>query len=238
MGKRLIQQARGRGGPTYRAPSFRYRGEAKHKTIRDDVVEGVIIDFVKCAGHSVPLAEVKYADGEKALMLAPEGLCVGERVKAGATAEAKVGNTVALVNIPPGTLVNNLESQPGDGGKFCRSSGGFAKVLTERAGVIIVELPSKKTRKFHPQCRATIGVLASGGRTEKPMMKAGRAYHKHRAKNKLYPKVAGIAQNAVDHPFGKSSSHTKGRPLTTPRNAPPGRKVGQLRASRTGRKKK
>ncbi len=238
MGKNLIQQARGKGGPTYRAPSFRYAGEAKHKTLGEETITGTITDFIKSAGHSAPLAEVTYTDGEHVLMLAPEGVRVGEEIKTGREADVKVGNTLTLDHIPVGTLINNLESQPGDGGKFCRSSGTFAKVLESQEGKIIVELPSKKTREFLPTCRATIGVLAGSGRVEKPLMKAGRAHYKARAKNKLYPRVAGIAQNAVDHPYGKKSSHTKGRPFTTPRNAPPGRKVGLIAARRTGRKKR
>ena len=238
MGKNLIQQARGKGGPTYRACSFNYVGEAKHKSISTEAVVGTITDFVKCAGHSAPLADVKYTDGEEVLMLAPEGLRVGEQISTGPAAEVKIGNTTTLANIPVGTLINNLESQPVDGGKFCRSSGTFARVIAVSEGKITVELPSKKTREFLPGCRATIGVLAGAGRTEKPIMKAGRAHHKARAKNKLYPHIAGIAQNAVDHPFGKKSSHTKGRPFTTPRNAPPGRKVGLIAASRTGRRKR
>ncbi len=238
MGKNLIQQARGKGSPTYRSPGFNFVGEAKHKSLGEGQSVGTITDFVKCAGHSAPLAEVNYTDGEKVLMLAPEGLRVGEQISTGTT-EIKIGNTITLSHIPVGTLINNIESQPGDGGKFCRSGGTFARVVAIATdGRITVELPSKKTKDFLPGCRATIGVLAGAGRREKPLMKAGRAHFRARAKNKLYPHIAGIAQNAVDHPFGKKSSHTKGRPFTTPRNAPPGRKVGLIAAKRTGRRKR
>lgn len=236
MGKNIIQQARGKGGPRYRAPSFRYRGEAKHHT-PSPAVMGTITDFVHCAGHSVPLAEVQYEDGEKVLMLAPEGIRVGQQVSTGSE-NVEIGNTLSLSSVPVGTLVNNIESQPGDGGRFCRSGGSFAKVVEVSEKKVVIELPSKKKKTFNPSCRATIGVLSAGGRTEKPLMKAGRAHFKAKAKNKLYPRIAGNAQNAVDHPFGKSSTHTKGRPLTVPKNAPAGRKVGLLRASRTGRKKR
>ena len=139
--------------------------------------------------------------------------------------------------MPEGTMIYNIENQPGDGGKFCRASGTFAKLLVKTDSSVTIELPSKKTKKFSSSCRAAIGVVAGGGRKEKPMLKAGRNYHKYRAKNKLYPKVSGVAQNAVDHPFGGSSSGNIGRPSVAPRNAPPGRKVGKIRPRRTGFKR-
>ncbi|MBU0461746.1 MAG: 50S ribosomal protein L2 [Nanoarchaeota archaeon] len=238
MGKNIIAQARGKGGPTYRAPSFRYRGEAKHPNYAKETIHGKIIDFVHCAGHSAPLAEIQFENGDLNLMIAPEGLKVGDFVDAGTEAEIKEGNTLPLAKIPEGTLVFNIESIPGDGGKFVRSSGTFAKVLSKYGKQITVQLPSKKRRIFSPLCRASIGVVSSGGRTEKPLLKAGNAYHKMKAKNKLWPRTSGAKMNAVDHPFGnkRSSRKSKARPIS--RNAPPGRKVGTVAARRTGRKKK
>ncbi len=238
MGKNLLQQARGHGGPTYRAPSFRYKGIAALKGLASqDEVRGKIIDIVKCPGHSSPLAEVQYTDGETCLILAPEGICVGDEVSCHGT-EVKQGNTLFLKDIPEGTLIYNIEQNPGDGGKFCRASGTAAKLLSKLPNGILVQLPSKKTKTFQHLCRANVGVLAGGGRKEKPFLKAGNKYHYMKARNKKYPHVSGISQNAVDHPFGGKSSKQKGRPLNTPRNAPPGRKVGLLRARRTGRKKR
>jgi len=89
-----------------------------------------------------------------------------------------------------------------------------------------------------PKCRATIGVLAGGGRPEKPLLKAGVSFYKMRAKNKLWPKVCGQSMNAVDHPHGGSRSSMKNYPYAVSRNAPPGAKVGSISARRTGRKKK
>ena len=82
MGKNLIQQARGKGGPTYRAPSFRYEGKAKHVNNLNQL-EGEVIDLITCQGHSAPLAKVKYSSGEVILMIAPEGLRVGQKVFSG-----------------------------------------------------------------------------------------------------------------------------------------------------------
>ena len=103
---------------------------------------------------------------------------------------------------------------------------------------IVVELPSSKRRTFMPDCRAIIGTIAGGGRTEKPFLKAGTRHFKMKAKNKFYPIVSGISMNAVAHPFGGKGSHTKGRPTQASRNAPPGRKVGSIAPRRTGRTKR
>jgi len=238
MGKNLIPQARGKGGPRYRAPSFNYKGTAAHRNMTENAVEGKIVDFVKCPGHTAPLAKVEYADGEKVLMLAAEGLKVGESVSTGKGAELKSGNTMDLTDIPEGTLVYNIESSPGDGGKFCRSSGTFARILTKTAKHIVIELPSKKQKTFQSGCRASIGIIAGGGRTEKPFVKAGTKYHAMKARNKLWPIVCGQSMNAVDHPHGGSKSAKKNYPYTVSRNASPGAKVGAIAARRTGRKKR
>ena len=231
MGKRLIQQRRGRGTHTYRSPSFRFKGKISH--IHEG--EGVVTDLVHCQGHSTPLMEVNYT-GKKNLSFAPEGISVGDKIVVGGN-EVKPGNVVALKDIPEGTLVHNLELNPGDGGKMVRASGTFAKVVAKGENFVRVVLPSKKEKKFLPGCRAAIGILAGAGRKDKPFLKAGIKMKKMRAKNKLYPKVCGISMNAVDHPFGGKCSHIKGRPTLSPRSAPPGRKVGKIAPRRTGRKR-
>lgn len=238
MGKNIIQQARGRGGPTYRAPSFKYKGDIKHYRTDKETLNGKVLDFVKCRGHSAPLALISYEDGEYGLMLAPEGISVGQDIIMGNDADIIAGNTSALKNMPEGTLVHNLESKPGDGGKFCRASGAFAKVVSKTDDGVIVQMPSKKQKKFHNECKATIGVIAGGGRKEKPFLKAGKKFHYMKARNKLYPIVSGSSMNAVDHPFGNARSSRKSKAKPTPRNAPPGRKVGMVAAGRTGRRKK
>jgi large subunit ribosomal protein L2 len=228
MGKRLIQQKRGRGGPTYRAPSFRYKGEVKHNKLNDKTISGEIIDLISCQGHSSPLAQVKYENGEKVLVVAPEGIKVGDRITSGIDVAIKSGNTLPLKSIPEGTAIYNIESNPGDGGKFVRTSGGSAKIVTKMANKIIVKLPSNRQKEFKPNCRACIGTIAGSGRTEKPFVKAGTKYFAKKAKNKLWPIVSGVSMNALDHPFGGSKSATKGRPLQSGRDYSPGRKVGNL----------
>ena len=241
MGKNLIQQRRGKGSGTFKAPSHRYKGKVSHVKLKSDVdvVSGVVKDILHCPGHSSPVAEVAFeGKKEKRLMIAPEGIKVGDVIFAGEGAEIMVGNIVPLKNIPMGTLIYNIESQPGDGGKFVRSSGASAKVVSKVKGKVSVELPSKKQKVFDPDCRACIGVVAGSGRKEKPFYKAGRKYHAKKAKGKFYPITTAQAMNAVDHPFGGSRSSRKGRPTIAPRFAPPGRKVGMIRPRRTGRKKR
>lgn len=238
MGKPLITQKRGKGASTYRVHSFRYKGKSTHRNYDQETIAGKIIDFVHCQGHSAPLAEIKYENGETCLMIAPEGVRVGDEISAGIEATPKNGNCLALERIPEGTLIYNIESVPGDGGKFVRGSGTFARVVTKTPETITVILPSKKQKNFHPRCRAAIGVVAGSGRTEKPFVKAGNKFHAMKAKNKLYPHVSGVSMNAVSHPFGGTSSHHKGRPTVAPRFAPAGRNVGKIKARRTGRRKK
>lgn len=235
MGKNLIQQARGKGSPTYKSPGFRFIGSLEMP--KADVVQGVIKDLIKDPGHSTPIMQVESAE-KTHLLPAPEGVKVGDVLNFGENAPITPGNILCLKDIPEGTLVHNIESRPGDGGKFCRSAGVFAKVVNRLDQGVVLMLPSKQEKTFMHQCRASIGIPAGGGAGEKPMLKAGVAYMKRHAKNKKYPSVSGNSQNAVDHPFGKSRSSKKGRPTIAPKNAPPGKKVGKLHPSHTGRVKR
>lgn len=237
MGKNLIQQRRGKGSSTYRAPSFRYKGKVSHNKLRDGSVKGKVADIIKCRGHSAPLIEVLFENKEKTLMIAPESIKVGDPIVSGPEAKAKTGFILPLKNIPEGTSIFNIESTPGDGGKFVKSSGTFAKVVGKTKAGVSIKLPSNKKKIFNQECRACVGVIAGSGRLEKPFLKAGNKYYAMRAKNKLYPHVCGISMNAVAHPFGGKGSHTKGRPLQASRNAPPGRKVGSISPRRTGHKR-
>jgi len=237
MGKRLIQQARGKGGPTYRAPSFKYKGQVSYSPRTAETISGTVVDLIKCRGHSGPLAKIEYDNGNTCLLVAPENVRIGDNVMAGNDAEVEIGNVLPLQNIPEGALVFNIELKPGDGGKFVRSSGTFARVLSQLKEGVVIQLPSKKKKTFHPECRASLGVIAGGGRKDKPMLKAGKKFFAMKAKNKLWPKVSGNAQNAVDHPFGTSRSQRKSKARPAPHNAPPGRKVGMIRPRHTGRNK-
>ncbi len=241
MGKRIITQRRGRGTKTYTSPSYRFKGKLSHRKYDDKEksgkTQGQIIDLVHCPGHGAPLAVVKYEDKEITLISAPERVKVSDIVISGKEAPVQVGNTLPLGIIPEGTDIYNIEILPGDGGKLVRNAGAAAKIVTHLAGMTTVKLPSRKEKKLNSNCRATIGIIAGGGKTEKPFMKAGKRMHAKRAKNKLYPQTSGVAMNAVDHPFGSGRGRHAGKPKTPPRYAPPGRNVGLIHARRTGRKR-
>ena len=236
MGKNLISQRRGKGSMRYRKFGHNYKGEAKHVAVNKSVMQGTVLELVHCAAHSAPLARVKYEDGSESFMIAPENLVLQQIVSVNTT-EIANGNSLQLQNIPDGTLIYNVEGIPGDGGKFVRSSGVFARVLAHQEEKVIVIMPSKKQKLFDPKCRANIGVVAGGGRTDKPFMTAGRKFHKMKATNKLWPRSSGSKMNAVDHPFGNKRSSRKSKARVAPKNAPVGRKAGMIRARRTGRKK-
>ena len=239
MGKSLIQQKRGKGSPRYRAPSFKYKGKAGFASLGEIKTSTAdVVDIVHSSGHSAPLIELNYNNGEAGLLQAPEGIKVGDKIQIGQDVEPKSGNILQLKYIPEGTSIYNIESNPGDGGKFVRASGAFARIITKMEEGVVVELPSSKRRTFLPECRAAVGIIAGSGRTEKPFLKAGSKFYAMTAKNKMWPKVSGTSMNSVSHPFGGRSSHAKGIPTQSARNSPPGRKVGKIAPKRTGRHKR
>ena len=236
MGRRIRGQRRGRGGPTFRAPSHRYKAELGHRNVEDgDVVSGEVVDIEHDPARSAPVADIQFDDGDRRLVLAPEGITVGDEIQVGVSARIEPGNTLPLAEIPEGVPVCNVEANPGDGGKYARASGVSATLLTHDRDVSVVQLPSGEMKRLDPQCRATIGVVAGGGRTEKPMLKAGTKYHKVSSRGTVWPRVRGVAMNAVDHPFGGGGRQHPGKPKSISRDAPPGRKVGDISSRRTGR---
>ncbi|KAB1198592.1 MULTISPECIES: 50S ribosomal protein L2 [Haloferax] len=235
MGRRIQGQRRGRGSSTFRAPSHRYKAELSHKkSEKKDTITGTVVGIEHDPARSAPIALVEFED-EQRMILAPEGITVGEELQIGVSAEIKPGNTLPLAEIPEGVPVCNVERQPGDGGKFARASGVSAQLLSHDRKVAVVKLPSGEVKRLNPDCRATIGVVAGGGRTEKPFVKAGKKYHKMKARGIKWPRVRGVAMNAVDHPFGGGGRQHPGQPKSVSRDAPPGRKVGDIASKRTGR---
>ena len=232
MGKRLKQQARGKGSLVYRAPSHRYKYTVKYP-VRP--AEGVVRRLINDPAHTAVIAEVAYTTGQKGYLLAPEGLQIDQKASVGGN-DVALGNVLPLGRIPEGTLVYNIEKQPNDGGKLVRSSGTYATVVSHEGEQTVVQLPSKQMKTFLSTARATVGVVSGGGRTEKPLLKSGKKFHALQSKAKSYIRVSGVSMNAVDHPFGGGQHDIKGRPATVSKNAPPGRKVGLIKARRTGRK--
>jgi large subunit ribosomal protein L2 len=238
MGHRITTQARGKGGSTYRAPSHRYKAELKH--IGDDTqkITGTVIGIEHDPARNAPIALVKLENGTKVYMLVTEGLGIGESVLWGSAGEVKNGNTLTLQNIPTGTYICNIEARPNDGGKFVRSSGVQAVVVDKSEDRVGIRMPSGKTKWFNARCRATVGIVAGGGRVEKPFVKAGNKYHKMQNTASNWPRVRGVAMNVIDHPFGGGGHQHTGRPKTVARGTSPGRTVGHVAARRTGKSRK
>lgn len=235
MGKNLIQQRRGKANPRYVSLKFKSVAEARHVPVGLSE-EGVVVDLVTCPNHFAPLAKVEYESGINT-MIAPEGMNVGQKIINHNVESQTVGACLALADISEGSEVFNIESVPGDGGKFVRAPGTTARLQSKDEKYANVIMPSKRIKKFKLACRAALGVVSGGGRTEKPLIKAGTAFYKYRAKHKLWPIVSGSAMNAVDHPLGNKRTQRKSKAKPVPKNAPAGRKVGYLRPRRTGKKK-
>jgi len=231
MGKRIIQQARGHGSLTYqvRKQAYIYRIGYPAGTGK-----AIILKLLNSMAHSSPLAKIKLGKEifyNPAFNLAEEG----QEIEVGGS-EVKDGNILALEKAPIGTRVYNIETRPGDGGKLVRTSGNSAVVSKKLPSQTALMMPSKREILFDNKCRATVGEIAGGGRTEKPLLKAGKVWHMKKARNKLWPRTSAVKMNVVDHPFG-SGRGKRIKAKIAKRNVPPGAKVGHIRPRRTGRKK-
>lgn len=232
MGKRIIVQRRGKGS-VFESPGHKHRGNVEYPKVRS-LTEALVTSILHDPGRTAPVVELKLPDGETVLGLAAEGTHIGQKI-ALLGEELLPGNVMPLAKIPEGTPVHNLELRPGDGGKMVRAAGTTASIVGRQSGRMVVRLPSGQFKEFDLNCRATIGVVAGGGRGEKPFAKAGKKYHSVKSRAKQFPIVRGVAKNPVDHPHGGGNAHRKeGKPTTVSRNAPPGRKVGHIAARRTG----
>ena len=147
--------------------------------------------------RSAYIALLNYADGEKRYILAPVGLAVGDTVESGDNAEIKVGNTLAFTHIPVGSVVHNIEFNPGRGGKIARSAGISAQFMALEDGYATLRMPSGEMRKVPEACRATIGQV---GNLEHEITSIGKAGVKRHMG--VRPTVRGSAMNPVDHPHG------------------------------------
>lgn len=155
--------------------------------------------------RSVRIALLHYADGEKRYILAPLNLEVGTMVVSGANADIQPGNTLPLLNIPLGTLIHNIELQPGKGGQIVRSAGTFAQLMAKEDPYALVKLPSGEVRMILINCKATIGQLGNADHENISLGKAGRRRWLGRR-----PIVRGVAMNPIDHPMGGGEGRSSG----------------------------
>lgn len=143
------------------------------------------------------IALLNYADGEKRYIIAPLNLTVGDVVMSGPDCDIKVGNALPLANIPIGTVVHNIEMQPGHGGQIARAAGGSAQLMAKEGKYATLKLPSGETRKILLTCKATIGTVGNLDNEIVKLGKAGRKRHMN-----VRPTVRGVVMNPCDHPHG------------------------------------
>jgi len=164
------------------------------------------------------IALLHYADGQKAYILAPKGLNVGDHVSNGAGSDIKPGNALPLRYIPVGTTVHNVELRPGGGGKMARSAGTAVQLVAKEGEFATLRLPSTEMRRVLIDCRATVGEV---GNSEHELITIGKA-GRNRWKG-VRPQTRGVAMNPVDHPLGGGEGRTSGgRPPVSPWGKPEG----------------
>jgi large subunit ribosomal protein L2 len=151
------------------------------------------------------IALLNYADGEKRYVLAPVGLNVGDKVLASDSADIKPANTLALASIPVGTLLHNLEVEPGKGGRLARSAGNFAQLMAKEGLYCQVKMPSGEIRLLHSRCRASIGQIGNQEHENIKIGKAGRARWLG-----IRPTNRGVSMNPIDHPHGGGEGKSSG----------------------------
>jgi len=245
MGRRIRAQRKGRGS-VFKSHNKHRKGAAKLRPIdyaeRHGYIRGVIKDIIHDPGRGAPLATVEFRDPykyrvKKETIVACEGMHTGQFIYCGKKAELQIGNIVPVGDLPEGTTVCNLEEKTGDRGRLAKTSGNYAIVIAHNPDTARtrVRLPSGAKKVIPSANRAMIGIVAGGGRTDKPLLKAGRAYFKYKAKRNCWPKVRGVAMNPVEHPHGGGNHQHIGHPSTVKRGTSAGRKVGLIAARRTGR---
>ncbi len=165
---------------------------------RDKVgIPGKVTTIEYDPNRTARIALVAYPDGEKRYILAPLGLKVGDKVESGPNAEARVGNTMPIKNIPAGTMIHNIELQRGRGGQLVRSAGTAAQLMAKEGQYAQVRLPSGEVRRVDPLCTATIGQIGNVDQENRSLGKAGKS----RLMGKR-PSVRGSAMTPRDHPHG------------------------------------
>jgi len=245
MGRVIRGQRKGKGS-VFVSHGHTRKGSAKLRSQdfaeRHGYVKGVITDIIHDPGRGAPLAKVTFRDPlrfkhDKQLICAAEGMYTGQFIYCGKKAAITIGNVLPIGVMPEGTIICNIEVNVGDRGVIARASGDYGLIISHNpdTGFSRIKLPSGAKKVVPSGCRAMVGIVAGGGRPEKPLLKAGAAYHKYRVKRNTWPKCRGVAMNPVEHPHGGGNHQHIGHASTVKRMAPPGAKVGLIAARRTGR---
>uniref|UniRef100_A0A8D8WA98 Large ribosomal subunit protein uL2 n=2 Tax=Cacopsylla melanoneura TaxID=428564 RepID=A0A8D8WA98_9HEMI len=243
---RVIRAQRKGAGSVFRSHNKHRKGAPKLRSLdfseRHGYLKGVVRDIIHDPGRGAPLAVVHFRNPykfktNKELFIAPEGMYTGQFVYCGKKATLQIGNVMPVGGMPEGTIVCNLEEKTGDRGRLARASGNYATVIAHNPDTkrTRVKLPSGAKKVIPSANRAMVGIVAGGGRIDKPILKAGRAHYKYKAKRNCWPKVRGVAMNPVEHPHGGGNHQHIGKASTVKRGASAGKKVGLIAARRTGR---
>ena len=192
--------------------TMRYIGGGHRKLIRivdfkrdKDGIPATVKTIEYDPHRSARIALLCYADGEKRYIVAPHGLKVGMSLLSGKGVAPELGNTLYFSEIPLGTIVHNIEMQPGGGAKIARSAGSYAQLMSREDKYVIIKLPSGETRKILCTCRATIGMVSNIEHNLQVSGKAGRSRWMGRR-----PRVRGVVMNPVDHPMGGGEGRASG----------------------------
>ncbi|MES1905704.1 MAG: hypothetical protein MHPSP_002906 [Paramarteilia canceri] len=250
MGKRLLQQRKGRQGSmlnksvtTHKLGASRYLPE--NFAQRHGYQLGVVRELRHESGRAAPMAMLDFRSQvhkgkHRAIQVAVEGMFTGQTISMGKKASLIVGNVLPVKHIPEGCAISNIELKHGDGGNLCRAAGTFAIVIGHNQDLnqTRIKLPSGQKKLIDSRCRASVGQIASGGVIEPPLLKASAAYFKRKVKGKKSVRVTGMAKNAVEHPHGGGNHPHIGMPTTVSKMLSAGKKAqGHVGARMTGRRK-
>jgi large subunit ribosomal protein L2 len=222
--KSLVEGLKKSGGRnSYGRKTSRHRGGGAKRLYRridfkrrKDGVPAKVAAIEYDPNRTAYIALLHYADGEKRYILAPNRLQVGATVMSGDTADITVGHALSLARIPTGTVVHNVELQPGRGGQLARSAGAGVQLMAKERGMATLRLPSGEMRMVSVDCRATVGTIGNAEHQNVTVGKAGRKRHMG-----VRPQTRGTAMNPVDHPHGGGEgSTTPGRHPVTPWGVP------------------
>ena len=200
----LAKKKKNAGRNSYGRITVRHQGGGNRQKYRimdfkrkKDNMEATVIGIEYDPNRTSNIALIQYEDGEKAYILAPIGLKDGDKIVSGENVDIKPGNSMPISNIPVGTLIHNIELNPGQGGKLVKAAGGEAQLMAKEGEYAHVRLPSGEMRLIRANCRATIGTIGNTDYSNIKLGKAGRKRHMG-----IRPTVRGSVMNPVDHPHG------------------------------------
>ena len=200
----LATKKKNAGRNSYGRITVRHQGGGNRQKYRiidfkrnKDNMEATVIRIEYDPNRSSNIALIQYEDGEKAYILAPQGITDGSKVVSGESVDIKPGNCMPISSIPVGTLIHNIELNPGQGGKLVKAAGQSAQLMAKEGKYAHVRLPSGEMRLILAKCRATVGVLGNSDHENVKLGKAGRKRHMG-----IRPTVRGSVMNPVDHPHG------------------------------------